>query len=191
LNQGADIELQLPNGEPSLLLAVSRLSNIGANSIDDTYEEMMAIISLLIKKGDNIGARNYDWQTSLLYAIAVEKISNTGESISPGTTLPSIVSIVLANYLTGKLVEMSDNRGMTPLIYAVFYNKSAVLRQILTKTKNINAQDINGNTAGHFAAYFCDGYIFNILRSTKADMSIKKIDGYTPIDIAKKFCAQK
>ena len=96
--------------------------------------------------------------------------------------------ILLYLISTGADVNTKNNKGYTPLMLAVLYNKPSIV-SLLIKTKDINIdlQDMNGNTALMIASE--DGHIdiVNSLIEATADVNLQDINKETALIKASEY----
>ncbi|TLD44337.1 MAG: hypothetical protein FAZ92_03406 [Accumulibacter sp.] len=76
--------------------------------------------------------------------------------------------------------------GWSPLVYAAFGGRTAVVEYLLIKGAEVNATTPNGSTALLFAARFGHLEVVELLLRNKADPNLANDRGATPIDWALK-----
>jgi hypothetical protein len=79
------------------------------------------------------------------------------------------------------------DHGMTGLMYAAANGNVSIVRYLLSKKVTINAQDPNGTTALMWASYKGKIKVVAALLKAGADQTIKRDDGDTALEIAKKW----
>ena len=92
-------------------------------------------------------------------------------------------------YYLGADVNVANKKGDTPLIYAVKIQVPEVVG-MLTKVEmdpNVNARNVIGTTALHYAAAFDNKEIASILLQLNADIFIADKTGKTPVHIACRY----
>ena len=80
-----------------------------------------------------------------------------------------------------------DGDRRTALMYAASYGRTNVIRYLLTRKIDLNAQDPNGTTALMWAAYKGQTKAVEILLQARADTKIRRDGGDRALDLAKKF----
>lgn len=102
-----------------------------------SYWSLEEVVSLLIKKGAKVNAKNREGNTALMYSAVEFKGLNAAK--------------ILIN--AGANINAKDNKGRTALMYAAD-NKDEELVDLLIKNKvNVNAEDNDGETALGYACY--------------------------------------
>lgn len=147
------------DGETPLLLA--------------SYYGYYGIVSLLLNYGANILAKD-----DIDGAMAIHIASARGNTRT--------VSAILGSYSAKNknIINVADNTGTTPLMWASMNNQISVMNVILKFGANINAQDDDGWTALHFAAASDSYKAVELLINNRANANIKNLDENKPIDIA-------
>lgn len=148
------------DGETPLLLA--------------SYYGYFGIVSLLLNYGANILAKD-----SIDGAMAIHIASARGNTRTVSAILGSYSAKNVKN-----IINVVDNTGTTPLMWAAMNNQISVMNLILKFGANINAQDDDGWTALHFAVASDSYKAVELLINNKADANIKNLDENKPIDIA-------
>ncbi|EWZ31680.1 hypothetical protein FOZG_14796 [Fusarium oxysporum Fo47] len=78
-----------------------------------------------------------------------------------------------------------DDWGWTPLMWAINYRHSAVIKLLLEHNSDVNIRDKTGMTPLHFATRYGQFEIAKlILQTGRADVSIPDLAGLTPLDLA-------
>jgi len=77
-----------------------------------------------------------------------------------------------------------DNRGMTPLHYAVDMESADVVKILIEHGADVNTQDNSGRTPLHIATASNYDRMIRLLIRHGADVCIKNASGETPLDIA-------
>jgi ankyrin repeat protein len=96
--------------------------------------------------------------------------------------LPSNQVSIIVNSRTN---PESAEQGETPLHIAVKTGNKEMVKFLLDKGANVNAGDKYEATPLHFACRNGDGYIARMLVEFGGDLTIKAIDGRTPLDACK------
>jgi ankyrin repeat protein len=131
-------------------------------------------VKILIEKGADPNARDSDGRNALM-VMSLETLLVGGMEISlqGGGTRESrqqwrrndkaveMIGETLLN--AGGDVNAADNKGRTPLIYAVASERSAVVKLLLKRGANINARDHNGESALDWAIKTGDEEIIRLL----------------------------
>jgi ankyrin repeat protein len=81
-------------------------------------------------------------------------------------------------------VDMQDNNGATPLIFAVRYGRMDAVRYLLANGADPNLPDNHGFTPLHHAFFADRPDIIHALRTNGANVSIADAQGMTPFDYA-------
>ncbi|MFZ2899303.1 MAG: ankyrin repeat domain-containing protein [Saprospiraceae bacterium] len=81
-------------------------------------------------------------------------------------------------------IDARDSYLRTPLINATFYGKIGLMRWLIEKGADVDAQDKNGYTALHFAAQEVKPDCIQILLDHNANPNIKDVHGNTPAWVA-------
>lgn len=81
------------------------------------------------------------------------------------------------------IVNIGDNTGTTPLMWAAMNNQVSVIALLMKYQLNINMQDDDGWTALHFAVASDSYRAADILLRNEADANISDLDGKKPLDI--------
>lgn len=172
-NKKIDIEVKLPkdtiitndnekwyaDGETPLLLAC--------------YYGYGEIVETLLNYGANLEARD-----SIDSAMAIHIAASRGYS--------NIIEIIMQSFAAKKinnLVDIEDDTGTTPLMWASMNNQIPAINILLKYGANINAQDYDGWSALHFAAASQSYKAVEILLKNKADANLENVNDDKPIDL--------
>ena len=79
------------------------------------------------------------------------------------------------------LVNMNDARGFTPLIFAAYFNKEAIVKILIENNAEIDAKDASGNTALAGVSFKGDTAIAELLIEKGANMNAQNSKGMTPL----------
>ncbi|WP_265022323.1 ankyrin repeat domain-containing protein [Wolbachia endosymbiont (group B) of Ischnura elegans] len=85
----------------------------------------------------------------------------------------------------GADIEAKDNKGRTPVLFAIYLGKWHIVHLLINKGANIDAKDNIGRTPLHWAARNGHLSIVQHLIEKGANLSIKDNDGKTPLDLAR------
>ena len=153
-------------------LLIAGGADVNANSDDDGTPLDWAInfkspkiADLLRKHGAKSGAED-----SIYVAVAAENIEAVKQHLAAGTD-----------------VNMKDNRGMTPLHWAVERGRKETAELLIAKGADVNAKRTNGSTPLHYAALAAlkgQKEIAELLIAEGANVNAKDDFGRTPLDKA-------
>lgn len=96
--------------------------------------------------------------------------------------IDAVTTIVIGD-LYNKLINQKDNFGKTPLHYA-FGKNSELLKFLIDRKADINAQDQNGKTVLHYAAMDKFPSVVKYLIEHGAKANIKDFENRTPLHYA-------
>ena len=158
IKRGADVNFATTDGLTILMQAIK--------SCTSNFAE------LIITHGADINSQDDKGETALFHALR--------HSI----TRDEKASLLLQH---GANVDHINFVMLTPLMVATKYCHANVLRVLLGSQPNVNAQDINGDTALHFAVQF-SGYEekLKVLVSNGADLNIVNVNSENPLMLALK-----
>jgi ankyrin repeat protein len=83
--------------------------------------------------------------------------------------------------LGGRLVDMPDREGRTPLFYAVMDGDEEIAETLVRYGADVNAQDLYGETPLHFAAREDRPSLAQFLLDNGAHVDTQDIEGNTPL----------
>lgn len=170
-------------GQTGLMYAV----NIGRFGGFGTYNEKSGLVELLIKHGADVNARSMKSpreedhsfnNTALHYAAIQTNYQNTAAMI---------------DYLidAGATVNIKNDLGETPLMWtanlALIDDKVTIAKKFLENLADINLQNNIGDTYVHILIKNKDYTMVQELVKlfgSMLDLSIKNVEGWTPIDLA-------
>ena len=97
-------------------------------------------------------------------------------------------NIEVVNVLASKVkdIDAQCNYG-TALMAASFKGYTSIVELLIKHGANINATDLNGVTALHYAVRFTNFEMVKLLVEHKADVHVKDSKGLSPLDYAKQF----
>ena len=94
-------------------------------------------------------------------------------------------NIEVAKFLIDNVKDIDYNTGMgTALMGAIFKDQIELIKLLLNKKANVDAQDANGGTALMLAVQGANQEIIKLLLERKANKAIKNNDGKTAFEIA-------
>ncbi|KLI34160.1 ankyrin [Brachyspira hyodysenteriae] len=139
-----------------------------------SYYGYADIVNMLLSYGADVLAKD-----SIDDAMAVHIASARGNA--------NVVSVILdssaARSADIDIVNVGDNTGTTPLMWASMNNQVTVISALIKFKADVNFQDDDGWTALHFAAASDSYRAVEILLKNKADANIADIEGKKPVDI--------
>ena len=91
------------------------------------------------------------------------------------------------NYVESGDIELPDRNGLTPLLVATYYGKTAIVKYLCDKGARVDEDDSNGWTSLMYAAYYNYVEIAKILIEHNANMSVRNPKGYTALYYAEKY----
>lgn len=154
-----DNEKWYADGETPLLLAC--------------YYGYRDIVKTLLDYGANLEARD-----SIDSAMAIHIAASKGYS--------DIIEIIMQSYAAKKidnLVDIEDDTGTTPLMWASMNNQIPVINILLKYGANINAQDYDGWSALHFAAASQSYKAVETLLKNKANANLENVNEDKAVDL--------
>ena len=131
------------------------------------------IVLLLLNYGANILAKD-----NIDGAMAIHIAAARGNTRTVSAILESYSAKNVKN-----IVNITDNTGTTPLMWASMNNQISIMNLLLKFGANIDAQDDDGWTALHFAVASDSYKAVELLINNKANADIKNLDENKPIDI--------
>merc|ERR1719437_158982 len=84
----------------------------------------------------------------------------------------------------GQPLDTQDQKGITPLGYAVGANRIAVVKLLLDKRANAYAVDATGNSGLHYAAGYGRKELLEYLVKTGMPANLSNSKGQTPLAVA-------
>lgn len=172
-NKKIDMEVKLPkdtiitndnekwyaDGETPLLLAC--------------YYGYNEIVETLLNYGANLEARD-----NIDSAMAIHIAASRGYS--------DIIETIMQSYAAKKidnLVDIEDDTGTTPLMWASMNNQIAAINILLKYGANINAQDYDGWSALHFASASQSYKAVEILLKNNANANLENVNDDKAVDL--------
>lgn len=152
LELGADVE-KVCNGRTALHVA--------------SGEDKPKIVQMLLDRGANVNALNYNNETALHLASREKNLE--------------IVRLLLNHRAD---LNILDYFRRTALHVASFFGTPEIVRILIERGSNLNLPDFHGRTALHLASYNCEPKILRMLLITGADINVLDIKGNTPLTIA-------
>jgi ankyrin repeat protein len=83
----------------------------------------------------------------------------------------------------GANLDHPNKRGVTPFMGAAFNGRGAIVDLLVKRNVNVNASDVNGNTAMHFAAQCGYTRVARQLLVNNVKLGIENRDGQKPEDL--------
>jgi serine/threonine protein kinase/ankyrin repeat protein len=188
LASGVDVNEQTRSGPPLLIAARHQwpypepLFNLAVGQARSPIKGHGDAVKILIEKGADPNVRDDAGRNALMVMSLESRLDNDVEiTLQAGGTRESrqrlrrsdkIVEMIGETLLNaGCDVNVADNKGRTPLIYAVASERSAVVNLLLKRGANINAKDHNGESALDWARKSGND---EILRSLYSSLGIKE-----------------
>jgi ankyrin repeat protein len=182
LASGADINEQTRYGTPLLIAARYQWPYMQTVffSADDQFERRFAhqsnAVKILIDNGADPNMRDGAWRNALM-VMSLEPWHDW--DVKPGAKAPVKIDPKLSARRSDKAVELiggrlldagcdvnaADNKGRTPLIYAVASERLNVVELLLKRGANINAKDHDGLSALDWAKKSGNEEIIRLLSS--------------------------
>jgi ankyrin repeat protein len=163
------------DGSPSLVGLVSEHAPASINSIRDEHGYSLACLMVSRKQAANI---------KLLHSIRCNMSEPTNTGWTPvmiavrGNDLPLLELL----HQLGSDFSLTDSVGWTALHHAVACGHQSLLTWLLPLTKScINARDLQGETALHWAARLNDFPTVEALVKAGADTTIPDKNGFVPM----------
>lgn len=98
----------------------------------------------------------------------------------------ALIALITDDRFTAERLNEQDSRGFTVLHALAHRHRSvkAMLTAVLNAGPNLNAQDVEGQTALHHAVYFRNLLVTKALIGAGADLNVQDRRGNTPFQIA-------
>ena len=211
VDEGANVNKINRDGYSPVMIISRRYNN-------STYSkgESFAILELFSKKGADFNYKHKnDGNTALHYAVErnnyliaqklIEEGSNVNTENNKGLTPlgDSLVTLVkqynkndaasktlLTLILNGADVDFTINNNMSPLDYAIKYDKSDLIKVFINNGANINQKnvaDLDFTPLTYALRNNKEGYLINYLNENGADLFYKNKDKKTSLMIAAKY----
>jgi len=107
----------------------------GVFFMSDHIKEEHNAVRILLEKGADPNTRDSEGRNALM-VMSLEKRNENAVELIAETLLNA-----------GCDINATDNKGRTPLIYAVIHEQLAAVKMLLKRGANINAKDLNGESA--------------------------------------------
>jgi serine/threonine protein kinase/ankyrin repeat protein len=185
LASGVDINEQTRLGPPLLIAAryqwpfFGQMIDLNPNQIQTAIAQRGDTVKTLIEKGADPNARD-EARRNALMTMSLERFTEDNDEIileRRGTRESRrivrrddgiVVAIGETLLNAGCDVNAADNKGRTPLIYAVASERLNVVKLLLKRGAYINAKDHNGQSALDWAVKLRNEEIFRLLSSFSA-----------------------
>jgi len=177
LSKGADVDSIDNKGDTLLYRAIQN--------------DQKDIVELLIDKGADINAKNNKGQTPLDIAISQNSMDiielfiskNAISSLHIAVQLGAIASIktFIEN---GTDINLKDDRGCTPLYYAVVHAKKDIVRLLVAEGADVNLMPKNNYSLLRLAVWNKDIDTVKLLVDKGLKADVKDIDGLTAFRVA-------
>lgn len=166
-------------------------------------DDNLEAVKTLIAKGENVNARdkNYNSITALFIAVEngsveiAETLLNAGAKVNvrdnekrtPLMNLDEDASAELVNLLLrhGAKIDSTDKKQNTVLILAAAYTNKDVVQALISADANVNAVNKQGETALMNAAENGETEIVRLLLASGADANARNRDGRTALGLAR------
>ncbi|MCY4053746.1 MAG: ankyrin repeat domain-containing protein, partial [Hyphomicrobiales bacterium] len=146
------------------------------------------VVALLLDRGADIEARNYDGPTEVSWRGLFAKALVAVLAVSFEVTLGLVFGIEPDGETLEVLSEFPDVifhlGGIAPLHAAAGYNKPEVVALLLDRGADINALSSFGHTPLHHAAIRGTPEVFELLLDRGADIEAIDNGTFTPLDYA-------
>ncbi len=142
----------------------------------------MELMELLIERGANVNARTYpkDFENYLKNRNSLKEVLRYWGSRIMGLLEKAGATVEL--YYVNQLMEEAIDIGLTPLHIASRAGNFEMVKYLVAKGANINAQDLLGRTPLHHAVIKDHNDIIDLLISNGASVRIKDRFGKKPFD---------
>ena len=195
-------------GKPELALKliddgndVNRQSDANVNPLSLAAEYSTSeVVKKLLKAGANSSAITDTGMTPLMEALSAKRNDTAEILINAGSPLDTVSDdgwtplreairycsekIILLLIEKGAPINLGvTSNGWNDLHISLRYSTGKVIDAVLADSDEINKMTNSGWTALHFAARYNSAYIGRLLNKG-ADMSIRNVDGFTPLHLA-------
>lgn len=180
LQNGADAELGDRNCKKPLFYAIDideeRKRSQSIPAYWQAIEKRIEIIRLLCRKGADLNVKNDEEETVLLATLNGWRFANgIGQEYE---------QIAMALIDCGADLQVSNQKGQTPLHFAVQYAFRDLTKHLLSHSVDLNARDQNGSTPLHYAVSANREKMVKRLIKQGADREIPDNKGRKPLEIA-------
>jgi len=136
------------------------------------------IIILLMSSCDQSGKNN---KTMSKNSAKAKSIVDVPKIDLQTAIMTDNLEIVKQHIEAGTNINTKDQMsGSTPLITAVTFDKTAIVKALIDAKADLNIENNDGASALHVAAFFCRVESVQLLIDAKADKTIKNNFGATP-----------
>jgi ankyrin repeat protein len=118
--------------------------------------------------------------------VSINEVDECGRTVLQWAIMKKNVAIVKYLIDKGADLNIADQLGMSPLLWAAQERDgNEIIDLLLAHSKvNVDHLDVNGHTALHWAAMKSNVAVFKNLIDKGANANIKDKEGLTPLDIA-------
>ena len=205
VEKGANINAKTPYSSEYSSVETPLLLSLDYEHIDSIYDENSSVAEFLINNGADINVKNNHGETPLMYASRVHNIKvvelliqknadiNAFNNYGNTALMYGVNNLVTVKLLVENGADVNFYKGgSTALISACEYSHERnidVIKYLVSKNANINAQDNEGDTAlnktldtlDEGSIDILDFEIANFLIEQGADVNIKNKREYTPL----------
>lgn len=173
IEYGADIDAQDNNGNTPLHFSVLK---------DDR------LTLLLIRSGANVNITNKMGTTPLLTALSHGNIkTSTYLTLAGAKNIKNIEALSPTTFTSidqsFEIKQVLETEDMDPLIKAIFIENYNLARQLILDGVDLQSQDINGNTALHWAFNKKNRYLAKLLLQKGANYNTFNTKDQSPLDV--------
>ncbi|MEK6793436.1 MAG: ankyrin repeat domain-containing protein [Spirochaetota bacterium] len=179
LAEGADVNVRNTDLWTPLMYACATEKQVTATDAAAKEKAVSSVknnletISVILRSGADLQARNKQGGTALLYAAENANAAAVSMIISEA----SAGAFNALSYI----VNTPSLDGMTPLMHAVLNGGRDMALLLLEKDADINAQDLNGMTALMFASRDGDEALVKLLTDELPDLGMTDMNGWGPL----------
>merc|ERR1719277_2948669 len=132
---------------------------------------------LMLKVSQKMGGMPQELQAQM------QKLDDTPLNVHEAAKMGDLKAV--QEYMAkGQPLDAQDQRGITPLGYAIGANKIAVVKMLLDKRANPFAVDATGNCGLHYAAGYGRKELLEYLIKTGSSVNQTNAKGQTPLAVA-------
>jgi len=159
--------------DPELAPIIEDIKKNGMEGVMKHYQDE----ELMLKFSKALGGLPEELQPAL------KKINETPMTLHEAAKMGDLKAV--QEYLEKKRpLDAQDQKGITPLGYAVGGNRIAVVKLLLDSRANPFAVDASGNSALHYAAGYGRKELVEYLLKTGASVAQANAQGRKPLDVA-------